>query len=281
MTEQQLKALIYDMEDKYGKEEAREMVRKMLDMSREKGGKEVRQYIEQIKSEISAPDPDVIMESPDLRDYSMVKGQPEVIDNKMVGKGSTEKLGGMMRGKGSTEKINTKDIVNFQKGEDWSKDIAEKRAKLQAAKKISQEATEEAAEKAFGKGLKVAGKKAGKIPGIGFLAGPALAGTGALLTGASPSEALASAGESVIPEYAFGKLGEGGDEMPDLGLSRADLREAERKTIAAQEARMPKMEDLGVDEESINPDEFVDKTGRVISSEDEEKKKRNFNVLGE
>lgn len=70
---------------------------------------------------------------------------------------------------------------------------------------------------------KAAKKAAQKTPIVGSLLGPAVT---LALTG-DPNEALASAVDSDA-------LGEGSDEVGDLGLSRADRLRAERKAIEAR-----------------------------------------------
>ena len=247
------KALYEDVVSKYGDEAALEIFQKLEEMKGlSDGGSSYNSALGKLKDSIRSKLP----------------------------KGFTEKISSTMRGKGSTEVI--KDAVNKIKGLPGQEagnlkmvsgaQRLEKVAKHRALRKLQKEATESAFDVA-GKGLKSLGKVAGKF-GKGALkaiplVGPAIAGG---LTLATTGDAQAALGEAFDSEA----LGEGSDETKDLGLSRADLGIAERKTIEAMEERKEEKGSdrlkalLGTESEAPSREELL-----------KGKKKYKFNVLGE
>ena len=275
------KALYQDVVDKFGEENALNIFEKLSEIKNSGGEEAHRKAIESLTGHIQESVPKTAEQK---IAETMANRKTYNVGDKMVTRGSgyTEKIDNVMKGAGGTEKIgghmklgNTQDVLD--KVDDFRK--AKAASKVGALSKIAGEAEELAGDKIFGKAGKlagkagkvagkagkVAGKVAGKIPGLGALLGPlvVLAMTG------NPNEALASG-------LGSENLGEGSDEAGDMGLSMADLRQAERKGIDAQEKREDEPEDMS---EQLK---FL-KGGQDAPDQEEQLrgKRRKFGVLGE
>lgn len=171
----------------------------------------------------------------------------------MVGEGKTEHLNTRMGGKtpkGFTEHIPSDKMVgNIE-------EYKQRKALQQMASEARDDAKRQAKKIARSKALKnmgsgssrlasKVGKLGGKIPVLGALAGPAIT----MALGGTPNDALASALDSE-------NLGEGSDQVGDMGLSNADRLMAERRAMSGG-----KYEDGGIREVFSKLDQFGNEIG--------------------
>jgi hypothetical protein len=190
-------------------------------------------------------------------------------------KGFKEQLGGNMTGPSKVDHI--KDGMKISNPTEVQGKVDKfRKARVGGLNRIANEASEEmsgkmgkvlgGAEKFMGKGTgkaaKTAGKMLGKVPGLGAIAGPALA----LLASGNPNDAMASFAGS-------DNIGEGSDETGDMDISRADLGDIERRAIEGRSDSDKNITDI-MSEGKAFPTEFLDE------EEEDTSKKRSFDVLG-